>query len=188
MEIQRKYVAGEDKESIQVLSSAFKGALKSAALDIPGSSKAQIGRLTWVEGERISIYGLPELFMSVTRSADIARTPDVRTRCIMREWACEVAVTFIFPTLKQNSIANLMAAAGLMSGIGDWRPGKGAGSYGQFEIVAEDDVRWNRIVNDYGRDVQLEAMANPVPYDDETQKLLGWFDGEAKARGFEVVA
>ena len=33
---------------IQHLSSAFKGAIKAAALDLPGATKAQIGRLTWV--------------------------------------------------------------------------------------------------------------------------------------------
>src|SRR5690606_32985291 len=67
---------------LQHLSSAFKNALKGAALDLPGANKSQIGRLTWVNGERVGIYGVPQIFCSVTRSADMNRTPDVRTRAI----------------------------------------------------------------------------------------------------------
>src|SRR3990172_776783 len=56
------------------MSSAFKGAMSTAALDLPGTKKAQIGRLVYVEGDYTPIYGVPRLFMSVTRSADMNRT------------------------------------------------------------------------------------------------------------------
>src|SRR6266700_3451967 len=46
-------------------SMCFKGALRNAALDLPGTKKAVIGRLTYVEGEMVSIYGIPQLLMSV---------------------------------------------------------------------------------------------------------------------------
>jgi len=65
---------------LAVLSTAIKGALRSAALDMPGMKKAQIGRLTYLAGEYVGIYGVPRLFMSITRSADMNKTPDVRTR------------------------------------------------------------------------------------------------------------
>ena len=78
------------------LPSAFKGAIKCVATDMPGAIKAQIGRLVSVEGntgpgmssgsEFIQVYGVPRLFMSVVRGADAGRTPDVRTRASLPEW------------------------------------------------------------------------------------------------------
>lgn len=173
---------------LQHLASAFKGAIKGAALDLPGSSRAQIGRLTWVNQERISIYGIPKIFMSITRMADINRTPDIRTRAIVPEWACRVSVSFVKPNLREQAVANLLASAGLTQGIGDWRPEKGSGNYGQFELVSEDDPRFLHIVQHGGRAAQIAAMENPEPYDQDTQELLEWFEEEARRRGVEVTA
>lgn len=173
---------------LQHLASAFKGAIKSAALDMPGSSKAQIGRLTWVNGEKVSIYGIPQIFMSVTRSADVAKTPDIRTRAIVPEWAARVSVSFVSPNLREQSVANLFASAGITQGVGDWRPGKGSGTYGQFELVGEDDERFRHIVAHGGRAAQIAAMDNPLPYDHETEEMLEWFHVTANKRGFKVAA
>lgn len=173
---------------LQHLASAFKGAIKSAALDLPGSSKAQIGRLTWVNGERISIYGVPQIFLSVTRSADINRTPDVRTRAIVPQWCARLSVSFVRPNLKEQAVANLLASAGLTQGVGDWRPGKGSGTYGQFELVAADDPRFAHLVKHAGRKAQIAAMQDPEPYDQESSELLAWFAVESNRRGFKVAA
>ena len=172
---------------IGFMASAFKAALKSAALDLPGASKSQIGRLTYVEGDLVSIYGVPKLLMSVVRSADMNRTPDIRTRAILSEWACSVSITFVMPLLREQAVVNLLAAAGITQGIGDWRPQKGSGSYGQFALVGIGDADFDRIVATGGRDAQMAAMAEPECYDDETEKLLAWFDVESKRRGFKVV-
>lgn len=190
-EFQASPYTDEDESSptlLQHLSSAFKGAIKSAALDLPGSSKAQIGRLTWVNGERVGIYGVPKLFMSVTRSADINKTPDVRTRAIVPQWACFVSVSFVKPILREQGVANLLASAGITQGVGDWRPGKGAGTYGQFELVGSDDARFKHLVAHGGRASQLAAMEAPECYDRESKELLSWFDVESKRRGFRAVA
>src|SRR5678815_788129 len=61
---------------LALMATAFKGALRSAALDMPGAKKAQIGRLTYIEGEYVGIYGVPKLFMAIVRSADMNKTPD----------------------------------------------------------------------------------------------------------------
>ncbi len=172
---------------LQHLASAFKGSLKGAAVDLPGAKKAQIGRLTWVEGERIAIYGVPQMIMSVVRSADMNRTPDVRTRAIVPQWACVVTVSYVQPLLRQQSVANLMASAGIMQGIGDWRTEKGAGNYGSFELVEQDDPRFLAIRQNGGRAAQIAAMENPEPYDEETAELYQWFLGEASRRGFKDV-
>jgi hypothetical protein len=167
---------------------AFKKAMMTAALDMPGAKKAQIGRLINVDWQMLPIYGVPKLFMSVVRSADMNKTPDVRSRAIVPEWACRLAVEFPVPLMKAQSIANLLASAGFMSGIGDWRQEKGSGSYGSFKLVSADDPDFVRITATQGRQAQIEAMANPEPFDMETEELMSWFDLEVKRRGFKVAA
>ena len=159
----------------------FKRAMGTAALDMPGTNKAQIGRNIRVEGERIPLYGIPQLHMAVTRSADINRTPDVRTRATLAEWATAITVTYTVPILRAAMVARLLASAGMTIGVGDWRQEKGSGSYGLFSIVSSDDPDWHRIVRSGGRDMQLAAMASPTPYDDETEEMLTWFTEELKA-------
>lgn len=173
---------------LALLSTAFKGAVMSAALDTPGASKAQIGRLLWVEGERVGVFGLPKLLMSVVRSADMNHTPDVRTRPIVPRWAATVQLTFVTPLLNEQSVVNLMAAAGLIQGVGDWRIGKGKGNYGQFTLTPSDNPDFLAICTE-GRAAQEKAMADPQPYDGQSAELLSWFQDEAQRRGrLEVVA
>lgn len=180
---------GEDSPTlICVPSTMFKAAMRNAAVDLPGSSKAQIGRLTYVQGDYVPVYGIPEMMMSVVRSADMNKTPDIRTRAILPNWACVITVTYIRTLLKEKSMINLLAAAGMMQGIGDWRPEKGKGDYGQFEIVSAGDVTHKAIMENGGRAAQGEAMQHPEFYDSETEELFGWFVDEARERGFKEVA
>ena len=168
--------------------SGFKKAMASAAVDIPGAARTQIGRLVYVEGDYISIYGVPELFMSVVRSSDIARTPDIRTRAILREWAVRLDITYAVPLMRGAMVSRLLAAAGLIIGVGDWRQEKGSGNYGAFDIVAADDPDYQRIVQTGGRDAQQAGLAAPAAYDSETAELLSWFDTELDARRTRGVA
>ena len=178
-------IAGDDSPTyIGFMSSAFKGAMRVAALDLPGSSKAQIGRLVYVEGDLIPLYGVPKLFMSITRSADPSRTPDVRTRAIIPKWAAKITISFVTPIMKPTAVVNLLAAGGITSGVGDWRPEKGKGDYGQFRIANDDDPELKEIMAAGGRTAQIKAMEEPEPYDLETEELLTWYDDEAVRRGF----
>jgi hypothetical protein len=162
---------------VQHLSSAFRGAMRSAALDLPGVTKSEIGRLLWVEGDRVDIYGVPLLDMRIVRQAGMNRSPDVRTRCIMREWACAITVAFTKPQLKEQAVANLITAAGLYIGIGDYRNEKGAGNYGLFRVCDANDPDYVRICKSGGRKVQDAAMKTPEPFNEETAELLTWFEG-----------
>lgn len=173
---------------LAVMSTAFKGALRNAALDLPGTKKSQVGRLTYIDGDYIGIYGVPQLYMAIVRSADVARTPDVRTRAIVPQWAAKFTVTFVRPLITGQAVANLLAAAGLTMGIGDGRPEKGAMSYGQFKLVAPTDAEFKAIVSSGKRKAQEQAMENPSCYDDETAELLAWFDEERARRSLKGVA
>jgi hypothetical protein len=174
--------------AIAILATAFKGAMKTAALDLPGAKKAQIGRLVYVEGDMVGIYGVPQLFMTTVRSADMNRTPDIRTRAILPQWACKLTVTFVQPLMRMQAVANLLGASGFTAGVGDGRPEKGAMSYGQFTIVDKDDPTFLEIVQNGGRAAQLAAIEAPSAYDDETMSLLAWFDTELKHRQLKGVA
>lgn len=166
---------------IAIMASAFKGTMMTAALDLPGTRRAQIGRLAHVVGEYVAVYGEPHLMMSVTRSADIDKTPDIRSRVILPEWCCVISVKHVSPLLNQKGIVNLLAAGGTTSGVGDWRPEKGKGTYGQYTLVNRDDPEFVRRTQ-YGRAVQQRMMAEPVAYDAESESLLSWYDEELSRR------
>lgn len=166
--------------AVHIPDGTFQKALASAALDLPGASKAQILRLVSVQ-RQIDMFGVPTLGMDMVRSSGMDRTPDVRTRAYFAEWACRLEIDYVSSLLKQNQIVNLLAAAGMIVGVGDWRPQKG-GSFGKFSIVSENHSEFQRIVKTGGRVAQLEAINNPVTYDAEAEELLTWFHAEAEKR------
>jgi hypothetical protein len=171
-----------------VMCSGFKKAMGTAALRSPGVKKTEINQLVYVEGEFAEVFGIPKVFMAITRSADMSKTPDVRTRALLPEWACKLSVKFASPALRATSVANLLSTAGVLSGIGDWRQEKGSGSFGSFKLVERDDPDYLRIVKTQGRKAQQAAMDAPEAYNDETSEMLAWFDVEIKRRGFKVAA
>lgn len=157
-------------------SGAFKKSMQTGALSIPGASKAEIGRLVFVDGDLVPLYGEPKLLMSVVRSSDINHTPDIRTRVIVPNWATLIRIRYVTPLLKPASVLNLLAAGGLTAGIGDWRPEKG-GDHGLFELTTPDDPRFTELL-EAGRATQERALAEPVPYDVDSEDLLDWYESE----------
>jgi hypothetical protein len=178
----------DDTETLLVFpGGGLKKAIAQAAIDIPGAAKAQIGRLSWVNEWNVSIWGIPQLLMSVVRMADVARTPDVRTRAVLPEWGAKFSITFATPQLNETTITRLTAAAGIIVGVGDWRTQKGSGNFGQFRIVdPKKDAQWKRIIKTGGREPQVAALENPTCFDHETESLLEWFKAEAARREFKV--
>lgn len=160
-------------------------AMAAAALDIPGSKKAEIQRLVRIVSDDLLLYGRPELFMSMVRNSDQARTPDVRTRPIFPRWAVpNVWIEYKMDPLNDTQIFNLMGAAGKIVGFGDWRPQKG-GNFGCFRVVGADDKELRDIMKE-GRAVQQRAFDNPTYYDDDTEDLMRWFNEEVARREKEV--
>jgi hypothetical protein len=172
---------------LALLNTQFKAALCTAALDVPGAKKAQIGRLTSIEGgEKLALYGIPQIMCSVVRSADINKTPDIRTRCIVPRWACKVEVTYTIPVLNATVISSLFATAGYTMGVGDWRPQKGSGTFGRWRIVEPTDKEYLDIIKHGGAAAQQAALDDPESYDDETDELLSWYDVEVRRRGIKA--
>ena len=157
---------------------SFKKAILEAALDVDGVAKAQAQRLIWCTADRMPLYGVPQLFMSIVRDAN--GTPDVRTRAIVPRWALRISIDYRRPIGKQ-SVANLLQIAGDSPGVGDWRVGKN-GVYGRFDIVNADDRDFVQVVKAGGRKAQLAAMQDPAFYDAETEEMFTWFE-QAKGEG-----
>ena len=172
--------------AIGMLATAFKSALRNAALDVPGATKSQIGRLTYVRGDMVNLWGVPQISTMIVKQAGIDRTPDVRIRAILPRWATTIEIEYVVPMLKPKTVLNLLSAAGITQGVGDGRPEKGKLSYGQFRIVNADDPEFLEIVESGGRAAQVQALESPPSYDDETARLLEWFFEEADRRGFNA--
>lgn len=172
-----------ERAIIAVPASAFKGVLMTAALDVPGAYKTQVGRLVWVKGYKIPIYGVPKLYMSVVRSADMNKTPDIRTRALLPEWACRVDVEFTMPLVNEQTILNLLHMGGRTAGVGDFRAEKGKGDFGQFRICNADDPEFLRIAADGGAAVQEAAIEAAEPFDADSAELLAWYRSEVQRRG-----
>jgi hypothetical protein len=162
---------------------AFKKAMATAALDLPGTKRTEIGRLCWVEGIKIDVYGIPMMKMDVVRSADVARTPDIRTRAILPEWVVAIDINFVRPKLREPTVHKLLMAAGITVGVGDFRQEKGAGSFGQFKLTTPDDPDFQRIMKTGGRVAQDSALHEPQYWDTETEELYTWFTEELERRG-----
>ncbi len=162
-------------------SSSIKAAIADAALETAGTNRSQIGRLVWVEGMTCDLYGVPELYMTVVRSADIGKTPDIRTRAIVPQWCLKVCVQFVQPQLSEQALFRLLANGGVIIGLGDFRQQKGKGNFGQFSVSTEADCRG--IVRDGGRVAQDKAINKPKCFDADTEELLAWFNEEVKSRG-----
>ena len=156
-------------------SMAIKSAMGTAALAVAGIRKTDVQRLVFLPDEWVPIYGIPRLRMDITRSADINRTPDVRTRAYFERWGTMVRIRFAKPALSKKAIVALLVNAGMMCGIGDNRQEKGKGSYGTFSVgelapeLLDSKAQW-------------EAIQKPLPANEETAELMQEFDAEVEAR------
>ena len=162
-----------------------KGAMATAALETPGVTKSSVQRLIFLPEQKIKMWGKPYLKMDVVRSADMNKTPDVRTRAFLPRWCAEVEIAFVQPTLSVHSIVSLLSNAGVIVGIGDFRQEKGRGSYGTFAVAGDDlgdwSGYWNEVTQE-GRDVQQYALENPECADDETAELMALLEEERQRR------
>lgn len=163
---------------------AVKGAMCTAALETPGVTKSSTQKLLFMPGDFAPLYGTPRLRMDVVRSADINKTPDVRTRCFLPRWGAEIEIQFIVPQLSVTSVVTLLCNAGVLVGVGDFRQEKGKGAFGSFRVLGEgdDDEEWNDLVANHGRDAQESALLNPEYADADTADLMAFYEGEVARR------
>ena len=155
---------------------ALKSAMATAALVVAGIRKTDVQRLVYIPSEFVPIYGVPRVRMDIVRSADINKTPDVRTRAYFREWATEIEIEFVRPVLSTTAIMALLYNAGVVCGIGDFRQEKGKGSYGTF---APDNTIPAELLD---IEAQRAALTDPQPDNEDAEELIGEFDEAVAAR------
>ena len=168
--------------------SGVKAAMATAALETPGINKTSVNRNLFVGGTitgpdatehtraNINIYGNPYLKIDVVRSADMNKTPDMRSRAFLPRWCAELEIKYTVPTFGFADIASLLSNAGLLIGIGDFRQEKGKGGFGVWNVHNAEDMgdaqeEWDEIVCE-DRAVQQEAFDNVECYDEDTRELL----------------
>tara|TARA_Y100000589_G_C27073483_1_gene596456 strand:- start:104 stop:886 length:783 start_codon:yes stop_codon:yes gene_type:complete len=156
------YINGTNGSYLSFPSTGIKRGMATAALETAGVTKASINRGIYVVGEHINVWGKPYMNMSVVRSSDINRTPDIRTRAKLPNWCTEVTVRYINPTFSQLDITALLVNAGTLCGLGDWRIEKG-GPMGGYRIVqTKDDQKiFDHLVKEEGATCQKLALENP---------------------------
>lgn len=163
---------------------ALKAAMCTAALETKGVTKSSCQRLLFMPGDFAPLYGTPKLRMDVVRSADINRTPDVRTRAFLERWGAEIEIHHVLPQMPLSAVVTLACNAGVLIGIGDYRQEKGKGAFGSFRVITteSDDLEWNDLVANHGREAQLEALNNPQPADRDSADLLEHYLNEVRRR------
>lgn len=163
---------------------AIKSAMCDAAIETAGLTKAGTQRLIFMPGDHVALYGTPQLRMDVVRSADMNKTPDVRSRAYLPKWGCEVEIQYVRPQLSASAIVTLLVNAGVLIGLGDYRQQKGKGAFGSFRVIGEGqkDAEWDDLVKHHGRMKQLAALAKPKLADDETADLMSFYEDERTRR------
>jgi len=163
---------------------AIKAAMCTAALETPGLTKTSAQRLLFMPGDLTPLYGTPKLRLDVVRSADISRTPDVRSRAYLPKWGAEIDISFIVPQLSVASVVNMLCNAGVLIGVGDYRQEKGKGAFGSFRVLGEGekDKEWDDLVKNHGRRVQEKAIKSPEYADSDTTDLMDFLDREVTRR------
>lgn len=163
---------------------AIKAAMATAALVTAGLTKTEAQRLIFMPGDLTALYGTPQLRMDVVRSADMNRTPDIRTRAFLPKWGAEIEIQYVVPQFSVNSIATLLCNAGVVVGVGDYRQEKGKGGFGVFRVLGEGqkDEEWDDLVKNHGRMKQLAALAKPEYADQDTADLMEYYESEVTRR------
>lgn len=163
---------------------AVKAAMCTAALETAGLTKAATQRLLFMPGDLTPLYGTPQLRLDVVRSADINRTPDVRSRAFLPKWGAEIEIQFIVPQLSIASVVSLLCNAGVLVGVGDFRQEKGKGAFGSFRVIGEgeQDDEWDDLVANHGRMAQLAAIEHPEFADRDTEDLMDFYEDEVSRR------
>ena len=167
--------------AISFPSMAIKRALRTIAVEVEGVKGTQIDRLIYMPDEYIKIVGTPILRMDITRSSDIGRTPDVRTRAYLPTWGTQFILHAATPQFNISTIQTLLANAGQFIGIGDNRQERGKGNFGTFMVTEELP---GNLSLDGNKERQIEAWDHPSVDElhGDTSELLALWGKEVRNR------
>jgi hypothetical protein len=116
----------------------MKKAIMAAAVFQDGAYKNRVGMAVFVlgslrGGEFIEIKGgKPNMREDTVRNA--SGVADLRYRPEYADWYCDFEIVWNESYLSAEQVLNLLKIAGFSCGVCEWRPEKGGGPYGRFEI------------------------------------------------------
>ncbi len=180
----QRHRSTDGKTALGIKAVSFKAAMATAALLVPGVKKTDAQRLLFMPGDTVPCWGVPALKLDVVRSADMNKTPDVRSRAYLARWCAEIEFQYVVPNLSYQGVLTLLANAGKVVGVGDYRQEKGKGNYGLFRILGDGqkDDEWDEIVASGGFDAQVAALEAPEFADEETEELMAFYGQEVNRR------
>lgn len=106
--------------------------------------KTRVGMSLFVRGnlangDYVEILGpKPRMREDVVRVGTMTKTADLRYRPEYTNWKLKFVVEFNNRVLTAEQVLNLVSIAGFSCGICEWRPQKGGGDYGRFELDMKD--------------------------------------------------
>lgn len=106
--------------------------------------KTHIGMCLFVRGSEgngdfIPILGSkPQMREDVVRVGTMTKTADLRYRPEYVDWSAEFVIEYNARVLTADQVLNLVSIAGFSCGVCEWRPQKGGGDYGRFELDMRD--------------------------------------------------
>lgn len=106
-----------------------KSVLAGAIFDVTNPHGGEWLSLTDLEGRPLRDYTID------SRRAKIQSAGIVRSRPRLDEWQTRVTITFDPEFVNENEMEAFLGRAGIMVGIGDWRPACN-GPMGRFEVLA----------------------------------------------------
>lgn len=79
------------------------------------------------------------------RPVKVQTSTNIRCRPIFRDWGIKFTLAFQPDVINREEVVDIVERAGMMTGLGDYRPGspKG-GQFGRFEVVAIDGKKVQR--------------------------------------------
>lgn len=72
------------------------------------------------------------------RVGTVSKSADLRYRPEYTGWSVEFVVEFNESAISAEEVLNLVRIAGFSVGLHEWRPQKGGGDFGRFELAMED--------------------------------------------------
>jgi hypothetical protein len=122
------HIPGENIEACLIGAAKFKklGAGFKRSLQVVELTCPMIG--TGAPGTPDKIADNPDF--RFVKSVKVGTARIMRTRPIFEKWSCEFTVMYDQNQLQREDIIEAAQSAGLMVGLGDWRP-----RFGKFEVV-----------------------------------------------------
>lgn len=171
---------------------AFKKALSIATPTVPlaasgryPAKQVDVDRLVRVTGERVPVWGIPQLHLAVVTNSGPSASKAVRSRAYLPRWCAELELRITGDTVKERALIAALQWSGRVCGVGDFRVGKGLGDYGQFAIVPWDDPQWAEIQRTGGRAAQEIARQKPEYANHETTETMMAYYATAHRKEFK---